>query len=81
MKQPRGWWLTGFPLCAGVDGSARTPLTCRHAQPNVDVGGKMYWTDRRTDKIQRANRDGSGIEEGVVTGVDACRLAVSGSGL
>ena len=26
-------------------------------------GGKMYWTDRGTAKIQRANLDGSGVEE------------------
>ena len=31
-------------------------------------GGKMYWADYRTDKIQRANLDGSGVED-LVTGL------------
>ena len=31
--------------------------------------GKMYWTDVGTDKIQRANLDGSGVED-LVTGLD-----------
>lgn len=26
-------------------------------------GGKMYWTDAGTDKIQRANLDGSAVED------------------
>ena len=29
----------------------------------------MYWTDRGSDKIQRANLDGSGVED-LVTGID-----------
>ncbi|MDE0684777.1 MAG: hypothetical protein OXI63_17805, partial [Candidatus Poribacteria bacterium] len=32
------------------------------------AGGKMYWTDSGTEKIQRANLDGSNIED-IVTGV------------
>ena len=36
----------------------------------LDVaGGKMYWTDVGTSKIQRANLDGSGLEDLVTTGV------------
>ena len=36
----------------------------------LDVeGGKMYWTDLRTDKIQRANLDGSNIEDLVTQGL------------
>ena len=31
--------------------------------------GKMYWTDYRTDKIQRANLDGSQVEDLVTTGL------------
>jgi hypothetical protein len=31
----------------------------------------MYWTDTLTDKIQRANLDGSGVEDLVTTG-DYC---------
>jgi hypothetical protein len=34
----------------------------------VDAG-KMYWTDIGTGKIQRANLDGSGVEDLVTTGV------------
>jgi hypothetical protein len=32
------------------------------------AGGKMYWTDLETGKIQRANLDGSGVED-LVTGL------------
>ena len=27
------------------------------------AGGKMYWTDAGTGKIQRANLDGTGVED------------------
>ena len=30
----------------------------------------MYWTDRGTAKIQRANLDGSGVEDLVTSGLD-----------
>jgi len=33
--------------------------------------GKMYWTDTGTDKIQRANLDGSGVEDLVTSGLSA----------
>ena len=33
------------------------------------VGGKMYWTHRGTEKIQRADLDGSNVEGLVTTGV------------
>ena len=37
----------------------------------LDVeGGKMYWTDSGTDKIQRANLDGSNIEDIVTQGLE-----------
>jgi len=32
--------------------------------------GKMYWTDSGTDKIQRANLNGTNIEELVTTGLE-----------
>ena len=36
----------------------------------LDVsGGKMYWTDGITEKIQRSNLDGSGVEDLVTTGL------------
>ena len=31
---------------------------------------KLYWTDRGTDKIQRSNLDGSGVEDLVTTGLE-----------
>ena len=31
---------------------------------------KLYWTDAGTDKIQRSNLDGSGVEDLVTTGLD-----------
>ena len=36
----------------------------------IAVGaGSIYWTDRRTDKIQRANLDGSGVRDLVTAGL------------
>ena len=35
----------------------------------ADDGGEMYWTERWFDKIQRANVDGTGVED-LVTGLD-----------
>ena len=32
------------------------------------IGGKMYWTDGETDKIQRANLDGTNVQD-LVTGL------------
>ena len=42
-------------------------------EPVPQSQGKMYWTDSRTDKIQRSNLDGSLIEDLVVTGLDIPR--------
>ena len=40
------------------------------ARPGDAVAsGKMYWTDLGTEKIQRANLDGSNVEDLVTTGV------------
>jgi hypothetical protein len=34
----------------------------------LDVAsGKVYWTDAGSDKIQRANLDGSGVEDLIIT--------------
>lgn len=44
-----------FVICCAV-----LPASAVNAQ-------KMYWTDRATSKIQRANLDGSGVEDLVVT--------------
>ena len=45
---------------------------------------KLYWTDRGTDKIQRSNLDGSGVEDLVTTGLEhpaGLALDVSGGKL
>lgn len=48
----------------------------------LDVpAGKMYWTEDDTDKIRRANLDGTGIEDVVTSGLDVPRmLELDGSG-
>ena len=36
----------------------------------LDVdNGRIYWTDRSADKIQRSNLDGSNVEDLVITGL------------
>lgn len=49
-----------FPLFA---------IWCIVLPASIANAQKMYWTDRATSKIQRANLDGSGIEDLVVTSV------------
>ena len=58
-----------------VSGESSTRNNCSSGvQVTVSAGGlsdgagKMYWTDYGTDKIQRANLDGSGVED-LVTGL------------
>ena len=46
-------------------------FTVKVTAPVPESQGKMYWTDWETDKIQRANLDGSQIEDLVTTGLDA----------
>ena len=41
--------------------------------PVIEAQQKMYWTDTSTDKIQRANLDGSNVEDLVTTGLDQSR--------
>ena len=38
----------------------------------IDLFGRMYWTDSGTDKIQRANLDESNVED-LVTGLNEVR--------
>ena len=40
----------------------------------------MYWTDRGTDKIQRANLDGTGVDDLVVGVTDPRGIALDISG-
>ena len=46
-------------------------FTVKVTVPVPESRGRMYWTDAGTDKIQRANLDGSQIEDLVTTGLDA----------
>ena len=69
-----------YGACAdAVSGESRTGNNCSQSVPVTVSGGssggssgagKMYWTDRGTDKIQRANLDGSGVEDLVTLGLD-----------
>ena len=49
------------------EGSTSVSIQLRVSDPDgiaLDVGrGKMYWTDRGTGKIRRANLDGSNVED------------------
>ncbi len=58
---------------ANLDGSQVEIILRGLRSPNgiaLDVGGgKMYWTDYGTDKIQRANLDGSNVEDLITTGL------------
>ena len=71
----------GLLFLRAVDGASFAPLGLRgvrrtgslSAVPVIPLpdpgGGKVYWTDTGTDKIQRANLDGSGVEDLVTTGL------------
>ena len=53
---------------ANLDGTSVEVLVSSGQEGNRDialdtVGGKMYWTDTGSGTIQRANLDGSGVEE------------------
>ena len=56
-------WLVAFFLLFAVTISLATvPVV------PIPVSGKMYWVDWGTDKIQRANLDGSQVEDLVTSG-------------
>ena len=66
------YWIDAFTGMAGVrranlDGTEREALMFNLDLPlgiTLDTkGGKMYWTDYNQRKVQRANLDGSGIED------------------
>ncbi|MCH8148121.1 MAG: hypothetical protein IH987_09045 [Planctomycetes bacterium] len=66
---------------ADLDGSNVELLVTDLVNPSgiaLDVAaGKMYWTDLGTGKIQRANLDGSGVEDLVTTSViEPVRIAL-----
>ena len=61
---------------ARVDGESNINNNCSRAvqvtvTPASASRWKMYWTDEGTDKIQRSNLDGSGVEDLVTTGLEA----------
>ena len=56
----------------GNNCSSGVSITVAAVIPPVAEGlNKMYWTDWGTDKIQRSNLDGSGVEDLVTTGLAA----------
>ena len=73
-----------------VSGESNTDNNCTAAvsitvttvtPPGAGVATKMYWTNPGTEKIQRSNLDGSGVEDLVTTGLeipDGIALDVSG---
>ena len=54
----------------GNNCSASVSITVSTTPPAAETW-KMYWTNVLTDKIQRSNLDGSGVENLVTTGLDA----------
>ena len=62
----RGWGnATGsYTLHVSIEGTS--------PQQPQQTAGKMYWVDQRSDKIQRANLDGSNVED-LVTGLASPR--------
>ena len=59
-----------FGACVDdVSGETDTDNNCS-AGVSVTVSRKMYWTDVLTDKIQRANLDGSNVEDLITTGLE-----------
>ena len=87
-----GRQLTVSPAAPG---EARVTVTARDAggvsttqdflvtvtEPVPESRGWMYWTDAGTDKIQRANLNGSQVEDLLTTGLDGpWGIALDGSG-
>ena len=59
-------------MASDASGATTTQtFTVNVTAPVPESQGKMYWTDAGTDMIQRANLDGSQIENLVTTGLDA----------
>ena len=54
----------------GNNCSRAVSVTVASVTPPTTGTSKLYWTDWGTDKIQRANLDGSGIEDLVTNGLD-----------
>jgi len=72
---PKMYWTdTGVIRRANLDGTAIETVISSLSGPvglALDVAGsKIYFTNSGSDKIQRANFDGSGLEDLVTTGLD-----------
>lgn len=70
------YWTDGPAVkAADLDGSNAVTLVPGLGSPRgiaVDgTGGKVYWTDLINKKVQRANLDGTGIQDLVTTGLNA----------
>ena len=58
-------------MASDASGATTTrTFTVNVTAPVPESRGKMYWTDAGTDKIQRANLDGTQVEDLVTTGLD-----------
>ena len=58
-------------MASDASGATTTrTFTVNVTAPVPESRGKMYWTDAGTDKIQRANLDGSQIEDLIFTGLN-----------
>ncbi len=58
---------------SNLDGSGTTVLLEQYGLSDIVIDGlnrKMYWTDTSQDRIQRADLDGTHIEDVVTTGLD-----------
>jgi len=76
-----GYWDAHFLLCADIDLGSYTGTSFNiigkgmlESPSGIALdadGGKIYWTDTSADKIQRANLDGTGVEDLVATGLSS----------
>ena len=62
----------------GNNCSSGVSITVAAVTPPVAEGlNKMYWTDVATEKIQRSNLDGSGVEDLVTTGLEESTVGIA----
>jgi DNA-binding beta-propeller fold protein YncE len=72
------WVVSPSILRSNMDGSDEETFDLSPTEEDQLVGiainpqeGKMYWTDFNTEKIKRANLDGSNIEDVITSGLDS----------
>ena len=83
------WIVFQSILRANMDGSEEETFDLLPTEEDQLSGiainlqeGKMYWTDFNTEKIKRANLDGSNIEDIITSGLDSpadIKIGVAGS--